>query len=192
MSIYISELTTSTDTMKYDEAKELLESIGFDVVPQVTDEYKHLIRRIDKMLSCNYIYMLDGWSSCKESRIEYAIAKELSIPILYETYFIPTCSKITMVQNAIHEVTGLTIREYASSRRSRNLFYARMLFVHFCSDLGFKLSQIATFINRDHSTITYVMNKYKDEVKYNRQFKKMAQSIENIINSEKNLQQQAL
>lgn len=187
MQIYISEV--SGDTAKYDEAKELLENIGFDVMPKNEADSLNIVGRIDRLMSCNYLYLMDGWSLCKESRIEYAVAREMNIPVLFETNFVPTHPKIVMIQDAIYQVTGLTLKDYASTSRTRNVFFARMLFVHFCHENGFRMTQIASFVQRDHSTIAYVINKYPDEYTYNFQFRELANKVRRIIEHEKNLQQ---
>jgi hypothetical protein len=44
----------------------------------------HMLKDIADLLQCKAIYMLQGWQESKGARIEYCIATELELHIMYE------------------------------------------------------------------------------------------------------------
>nr|DAW60341.1 MAG TPA: chromosomal replication initiator protein [Caudoviricetes sp.] len=45
-----------------------------------------------------------------------------------------------------------------------------------------KLTQIAKYVRRDHSSMLHLLRKYDDDFKYNPQFRDMATRVNNILN----------
>lgn len=45
---------------------------------------KLMARDIEELLTCDCIYLLDNWGKSKGARIEYAIARELGLTIIFE------------------------------------------------------------------------------------------------------------
>ena len=78
---------------------------------------------------------------------------------------------------AIHRATGLTREQITSRSRKIELVYARMIVVHYLDTSGMKTKDIAKCVNRDRSTIVYTSGKYKDEYRYNRIFRDMADRV---------------
>jgi hypothetical protein len=45
-----------------------------------------------------------------------------------------------------------------------------------------KLTNIAKYVHRDHTSMLYLLKKYEDETKYNPTFRELAQRVDNILN----------
>jgi len=93
---------------------------------------------------------------------------------------------VTRIQNAIYEVLGLRFDEYSQKLedgkwdKKLEKFYARLLFVHHCSKSGISPKQ---YIDLDRTTILYdYPAKYRNEIKVNQKFKKIAENVELKIN----------
>jgi hypothetical protein len=195
MKVYISGKITGLPIqdaeIKFQAAQDLLESLDFEVVNPLKNGLKkdsswkeHMVKDIDLILTCDVIYMIDGWTDSVGACIEYDIAVRTGKKILFESEVIKNLNLITKTKDAIHEVTGLTFNEYSSKSRKRDGFYARMLFAHECSENGIKISTISELIQRDRTTVLYTLNKYYDEVKYNPEFRRLAESFSEIIKEE--------
>lgn len=68
--------------------KTFLEQNGFDVIDSfLKDNDKNRIEMLGKSIEllgeADYIYMAKGWKDSKGCRIEYRVAKEYGIPIVY-------------------------------------------------------------------------------------------------------------
>lgn len=192
MKIYISGKITGIPIQeaetKFQAAQDLLEELGFDVVNPLKNGLKknssyeeHMKIDIELILSCDVVYMMDGWINSVGACIEYDIAIRMGKKILFESDMINELNSVTKIKDAIHEVTGLTFDEYASKSRKRDGFYARMLFAHHCFENGIKISTVSELIQRDRTTVLYTLNKYYDEVKYNPEFRRLAESFNEII-----------
>lgn len=192
MKIYISGKITGIPIQeaetKFQAAQDLLEELGFDVVNPLKNGLKknssyeeHMKIDIELLISCDIVYMLNGWIDSVGACIEYDIAVRMGKKILFESDMVNELNSVTKIKDAIHEVTGLTFDEYASKSRKRDGFYARMLFVHKCSENGMKITTISKLIQRDRTTVLYVLNKYDDEVKYNPEFRRLVEKFNEIM-----------
>lgn len=196
LRVYISGSTSNAElesvTAKFEEAKELLTELGFEVDYPLLSDADNLLLRVAKMQACQYMFFLNDWHSDRMSRIEHNIANELKLITLYEVSIRQTHPLVETVQGAVQEATGLVLSDYACKSRSRQLVYARMLFAHFCHINKMALTQIALYLQKDHATISWCLKKYDDEVKYNSQFRIMAHKVRDIIEVEKNLNKDVL
>lgn len=192
MKIYISGKITGIPIQeaetKFQAAQDLLEELGFDVVNPLKNGLKknssyeeHMKIDIELLISCDIVYMLNGWIDSVGACIEYDIAVRMGKKILFESDMVNELNSVTKIKDAIHEVTGLTFNEYSSKSRKRDGFYARMLFAHHCFENGIKISTVSELIQRDRTTVLYTLNKYYDEVKYNPEFRRLAESFNEII-----------
>lgn len=195
MLIYISGKISGLDykevEAKFRGAEDLLDYLGFTVVNPLDNGLtinhtwqQHMLRDIELLFPCDAIYMLDNWVESIGAGIEYDIAVRMDKDIWFESNIVNLHMEIIKIQDAIHEVTGLQFKEYTAKSRSRRLFYGRMLFAHHCRRLKMTLTGIAKLINRDHSSMVYVLNKYKDEFQYNAEFRKMAEKVNDLLYSE--------
>ncbi len=193
MKIYVSGKISG---LPYDEVKArfydcqaLLESIGFDVVNPITMGLhqeatweQHMVKDIELLLSCDSIYMMDNWTQSTGAGIEYDIAFRLGKDIWFESNIVRDNAKVMRIQNAIHEETGLKFSDYITKSRKRDGFYARMIFVYHCRAMKMKLTKIAKYVHRDHSSMLHLLRKYEDDFRFNGQFRELATRVNNILN----------
>ena len=195
MKVYISGQISGLDPFeaesRFDKAEEFLQGIGIDVVnpwdnglPEESTWIQHLCKDLEMLHECSHIYMMDGWQLSRGACIEYDFAIRTGKTVLFESGIIRNRGIILRIENAIHEVTGLTLREYSERSRKRDEFFARMLFVYHCRREKMKLVDIARYVNRDQSSMLHVLNKYNDEVKYNPFFRDMADRVSLLINKQ--------
>lgn len=192
MKIYISGKITGLNyadvLKKFNDAQDLLESLDFDVVNLLNNGLKeydtweqHMVKDIVELFHCEAIYMLDNWIDSIGAVIEYNIAKRMGKKIFFESNVVTNFNYVTRIKDAIHEVTGLTFSDYTSESRKRKCFYARMLFAHRCNENGIKIEDISKLIQRDRTTVLYVLNKYSDEVRYNQEFRQLVEKFNEIM-----------
>jgi chromosomal replication initiation ATPase DnaA len=68
----------------------------------------------------------------------------------------PPCPSLTAILKAVSEARGVSILDFRSVRRTRDLAKARWLYCWYCVEYTMKsYPQIARFINKDHSTVYY-------------------------------------
>lgn len=194
MKIYVSGKITG---LPIEEAKQrfansqaLLESIGFEVVNPLEfglcDEKasweSHMVKDIEMLFKCDAIYMMDNWTDSKGAQIEYDIANRLGKDVWFESNVRRENKEVMRIQNAIHEVTRMRFGEYITKSRKRDGFYSRMIFVYHCRKAKMKLTQIAKFVHRDHSSMLHLLNKYEDDFRFNPQFRELATRVNDILN----------
>lgn len=193
MRIYISGkisgLPYKEAEQRFEDAEALLTELGFEVINPLKnglathDEWiKHLCKDIEMLHSCDAIYMMDNWTESKGAQIEYDIANRLGKDVWFESNVRRENKEVMRIQNAIHEVTGMRFGEYITKSRKRDGFYSRMIFVYHCRKAKMKLTQIAKFVHRDHSSMLHLLNKYEDDFRFNPQFRELATRVNDILN----------
>lgn len=193
MRIYISGkisgLPLDDVKVRFADAKAFLDEIGFDAVnplekglPDDAPWEQHMVKDIELLLSCDAIYMMDNWMDSTGAGIEYDIAMRTGKDIWFESNIVRVNAKVMRIQNAIHEVTGLKLSDYIGKSRKRDGFYARMIFVHHCREMKMKLTKIAQYVHRDHSSMLHILKKYGDDMRFNPQFRELAMKVDNILN----------
>lgn len=196
MRIYISGkisgLPYNEVEQKFEDAEALLTELGFEVVNPLKNGLspdapwiKHFCKDIELLDSCDAIYMMDNWNDSRGARHEFEFAKKEGKDMLFETSVIVHNKEdeaVIRIQNAIHEVTGLRFNQYITKSRKRDGVFARMIFVYHCRKRKMKLTQIARYVHRDHSSMLHLLKKYDDDFKYNPQFREMATRVNNILN----------
>lgn len=182
--IYISGKVTGIPDAdvreKFTDACEFLNSIGFEAVnpvesglPSTATWEQHMVKDIELLFGCDAIYMMADWVDSKGASIEYDIAKRLGMPMFFDN----DVQVIARIAVAIQEVTGLSLHDYSTKSRKRNVLYARMLFVHHCRKQGMTLSMIAGHIHRNHSSVLHMVAAYENDFRYNPKFKRMAVEV---------------
>lgn len=193
MKVYISGkisgLPIQEAKERFDNAQALLESCGLDTVNPMSKEMpenatwkQHMVKDIELLLSCDAIYLMDNWADSRGAQIEYDIANRMKLEFIFESDYIYRNKEVFKIQSAIHEVMGIRLCEYNTKSRNRDFVFARMIFVYQCRRKKMKLTQIAKYVHRDHSSMLHLLNKYNDEVRYNPQFRDMAARVDNILN----------
>lgn len=194
MKIYvsgkISGLPIEEAKQRFANSQALLESIGFEVVNPLEfglcDEKasweSHKVKDIELLFGCDAIYMMDNWTGSTGAGIEYDIAFRLGKDIWFESSFARDNRNVMRIQNAIHEVMGLKFSDYITKSRKRDGFYARMIFVHHCRAMKMKLTKIAQYVHRDHSSMLHLLKKYNDDMRFNPPFRDLATKVNDILN----------
>ena len=194
MKIYISGkisgLPYDVVQTRFNDAESLLAEIGFEVVNPLKNGLavdstwnEHLCKDIAMLLPCDAIYMMDNWVDSLGASIEYDIAFRMGKDIWFESNVVRDDMRVLRIQNAIHEVMGMRFNEYVTKSRKRDGVFARMIFVHHCRrQYKMKLTKIAKYVHRDHSSLLHLLKKYNDDFKYNPQFRELATQVDNILN----------
>ena len=95
MKIYISGKISGTDLTetrkRFAAVAKVMKRLGVEPVNPLEnglsehDTWKaHMLKDIADLLQCKAIYMLQGWEESKGARIEYYIATEIGMHIMYE------------------------------------------------------------------------------------------------------------
>lgn len=95
MKIYISGKISGTDLTetrkRFAAVAKAMKRLGVEPVNPLEnglsehDTWKaHMLKDIAALLQCKAIYMLQGWQESKGARIEYCIATEIGLHIMYE------------------------------------------------------------------------------------------------------------
>lgn len=200
MKIYISGrisgLPYEEVVEKFGIAKRHLSGLGFIVVnpldnglEQEESWQNHMIADIALLFKCDAIYMLFDWLDSKGAMIEKHIAQTTGMGIFYESKMeedqrLNTKRDATLfkVESAIQEVTGLSRIDYAVASRKREVYFARLIFTWQCYQGGIKnRSFIGKCLDKDHATPLRALKKYPDEVKYNSEFRAVAERVNHIL-----------
>lgn len=186
MKVYISGKITglplSEAEERFKDAEELISALNLTPVnplknglPRHRSWEEHMAKDIELLKQCEAIFMLENWEDSRGAKIEYDFAIGSGKTIMYENQ-ISNGRDLQKLTTAIHEVTGLTIKDLTDERRTRDTVFARMIFAWHCKDM--RPDDIGRIINRDRCTVGYYLNRYEDEVKYNPSFAKLASNVE--------------
>jgi hypothetical protein len=194
MKIYISGRITGLDPdvvkQNFAYGCELVSKNGFKPVNPLkngllynSDWKDHLLKDIEMILDCDGIFMLSDWKESKGARIEHFIAKEIGLFVTYQSSFEGLEVKLTRIKEVIFEITGYNLDKYLElKKKDREIYFIRLIFVNECLRLGLSdLDVIAKIINRDASTLRRYKEKYDQERKFNKYFRKMAQDVEDVL-----------
>ena len=95
MKIYISGKISGTDLTetraRFAAVAKAMKRLGYEPVNPLDNGLSehdtweaHIVKDIATLLQCKAIYMLQDWQESKGARIEYYIATEIGMPIMYE------------------------------------------------------------------------------------------------------------
>lgn len=90
-------------------------------------------------------------------------------------------NEVKNIEQAVQRVTGLRLEDYSTKSRAREVFDARVIFVHECTKTGLSVAAISKIINRARATVMYAQNVYADNVKYDPDFREIAEEVERIL-----------
>lgn len=186
MKVYISGKITGLPITEAEErfkdAEELITALNLTPVnplknglPRHSTWEEHMAKDIELLKQCEAIFMLENWEDSRGAKIEYDFAIGSGKTIMYENQ-ISSGRDLHQLTKAIHEVTGLTIKDLTDERRTRDTVFARMIFAWHCK--GMRPDDIGRILNRDRCTVIHYLNRYEDEVKYNPSFAKLARRVE--------------
>lgn len=192
MKVYISGKITGLPITEAEErfkdAEELISALNLTPVnplknglPRHSSWEEHMAKDIELLKQCEAIFMLENWEDSRGAKIEYDFAIGSGKTIMYENQ-ISNGRDLQKLTTAIHEVTGLTIKDLTDERRTRDTVFARMIFAWHCKDM--RPDDIGRILNRDRCTVGYYLNRYEDEVKYNPVFAKLANKVDKKMKKE--------
>lgn len=191
----ISGLPFDEVVSRFNEAEELLASIGIEPVNPLknglssSDKWeRHMVRDIELLMGCDSILMLENWTDSKGARIEKYIAEEQNLLVQFESTIIKHNTRVQRIQEAIHEVMGLRFEDYTTKSRLRTFYFARIIFVNHCRKCeNMTLAEIARLVCRDHTTLHHYINNFKDEIRYNPEFRELSERVDKIMNKSASL-----
>lgn len=187
----ISGLPLDAAKAAFAEAADLLRSQGHNPVstfdtglPDGSSWDQHMLANIALLTTCDKIFMMAGWERSRGSRVEYKIAVERRMPVIFATNANKVAARTEMVdwiKEAIGEVFGRPY-EYFWNQTTRTAFFARAIFIHHCSyDAGIPIEAIMKMVKRKHSTVLYAIKKYQDSCRYDPEFRETAAKVKKIL-----------
>ena len=185
--IYISGQITGLSfdevSAKFEKAEIALKERGYNVVsplktgiPYDAPWEVHVAIGILLLISCDSMYLLPDWKYSKGATLEKNIAELLGKNMIYEE-----TTGFVELKQAISEVMGIPFYDITGGSRKRNIVFARMIYSHFCNRQGESITNIATEMKHDHSTIIYYLRKFKDDYKFNPKFREIVNRIESTL-----------
>lgn len=173
----ISGINLNLARSRFDEAEQLLLSVGFDDVynPMKHQDcetwHQYMRRDIIELMNCDVIFMLNGWELSKGARIEQSIATQIEMPILYETE--RRLALNDEIKKIVSKVTYVDVDSIVSKSRKQKCFFARMLCAVLLRECNYSLYNIGEAINRDHATVIYYLKTHGTELDYNSEYRSM-------------------
>lgn len=174
----ISGINQNLARSRFDEAEQLLLSVGFDEVfnPMTLqgscETWEQYMRRdIAQLMTCDVIFMLDGWELSKGARVEHNIAQQINMSILYETE-----RRVALndeIKKIVSKVTYVDIEDIVSKNRKQKFFFARMMCAVLLRECNYSLYNIGAAINRDHATVVYYLKQHDTELDFNSEYRAM-------------------
>jgi hypothetical protein len=174
MVVYISGKMTGLepeiDKKNFQKAKEFLQNAGYDCVNPI-DLNNSGVAWIDAMkvditelMQCNAIAMLPNWKESKEATIEHYIAFNLGLKVFYlieiSGNLILSLTQDDALLIYIEKAIGITSEMIRQDTKNRNIADARKIYSKIAREIYNKQwEEIATTINRDHSTAQAARNK---------------------------------
>lgn len=187
MRVFILGLNFDQAESRFEAAEAYLNSIGLKAVNPFKSELqsaenwqKRVLKKIELLFTCEAIFLLNDWHSSTEARIEKHVAEDCSKTIMLEAGSIedPT----GRIKDAIYQVTGLKFEQYTTESKKRELYFARLIFVHCCLKYeDMDPSEFSKLINRDATLMTRYTFKFDNEVRLNKQFRKLVEDVERIL-----------
>jgi len=111
-----------------------------------------------------------------------SIAEELGMKVIFQTSENPNLIPF-MVKEAILEVTGMSFEVYTEKNRSRNEYFARLIFAHQCIHREcMTICEIAAALKRNESNVQKYKGKYEIEMKVNKGFRRNAKRVNDFLN----------
>lgn len=84
-------------------------------------------------------------------------------------------------EEAVFEVTGMTLEDLRGPRRFTDVVFARMVFAYLCYDEVKPTVLLASYLNRDHATVLYWHSKHEEYSKYDNLYIFMLNAMENVF-----------
>lgn len=192
MKTFISgliRLHTDDDKVKFEKAEYYLKEMNhYPINPLKINNYclASWPIRLETLSSCEAIFLLSDWLQSEESRMEKYYSEVTGKEVLFQSRLendryagVQHESDISKITDVIYEVTGLQLRDYQDGPRTTEKYFCRVLFSVQCGKVGIEPEDIVLhkYIRRDITTILYYLKKYSEELKFNPEFRAMAQKV---------------
>lgn len=183
MSRFAMGLQAQIDAPTYEMRVAILrrkaESLGKDIPSDVVDFIANRVTSNIRELEGN-INKVIAIASLKAQEIDLPLAKEL-LGIADSVSYAPVA--ITEIQQAVCEYFKLKHSDLVSSKRSRAYSLPRQLAMYLARDLTKQsLADIgAMFGNKDHSTVIYSIQKARERIAGDAEFRAAAEKLQTII-----------
>ncbi len=128
------------------------------------------------ILSCDAIYLLDGWLDSEHSILERNIMERMGKVILFEKKLAKykAFDKTERLRNTIHDITGCSFSSIIAKGRERERYYPRILFCYYCHTyLGINKITIAQLVKRHFTSVIHALGQYEDLNEFDNEFKDM-------------------
>ena len=117
------------------------------------------------LMSCDTLYLLDGWFYSKHCVSEYNIMQGLGKRIHYQD-----CNPINDIFNEtlrlrkiIHEASGYDFFYYTAKGREIEKVYPRFIFIYYSFHyLNISIQDIAKILRLDRTTIIHALNRFEE------------------------------
>jgi hypothetical protein len=129
------------------------------------------------LIGCEAVCLLPDWEHCELATLEKEIAEATGKQVMYRKN-----REFETLKNTLQRVTGIPFCFVAGNSRRREYVYARMIFAHYAGQGGASVERIAGELNRNHSTVTYYLQKFDGEVKFNHAFSRIAAKVDEMLN----------
>lgn len=126
------------------------------------------------MLSCDAIYLLDGWFDSSHSISERGIMENMGKAVIYEKKlpFYHIFDKTERLRHLIHEYTGCDYDSIRAQGRDTEKYHPRVLFCYYCyTYLKISKIDISKLINRHRSSVLHTLEQYESLNKFCPEFK---------------------
>lgn len=142
------------------------------------------IRFLDELKvfeGCEMLFLMDKWDECPACIHIKLEAERTQKDIWRESVMNREKRGMEAVKHAIFDVLGVPFGAYSSKGRDYKNHLFRMIYIKHCRKFGISLQIIGNSVHRDHSTIIHSLGLYDDEYRYNREFRKMADSVNDYM-----------
>jgi hypothetical protein len=101
----------------------------------------------------------------------------------FELFMRESFPVLTKAEEAIYEVTGITLEQMRSKRRLAEYVYARVIFWNLCYKEVQSNTYLSSYLNRTHATGCSYGGNYIDNHEYDFIFQNMLKEVTNVFNS---------
>lgn len=167
-------------------AEDYYASYGYEVINPLTINpdnpswHQAMRRDIAALMQCSTIVMLPGWKLSAGAILEHHIATKLGFEIVYHDN---RKEVINDILSAIYSITGICYEQLRSASRKRDYVDARRIYAKAAKELtNYTYTELGNIINRDHSTIIYLIKSCNDLLLTDNRFSEVYNSTINYLN----------
>lgn len=185
--VYVSGRITDNDEWEaeFNTAREYLGTFGHvgvlpveNGLPFSSSWGDHLKADLSVIDGCDAILMLQNWKLSRGARIEHEYAVGTRKIVFYQSKNDADLILADKIIGTVCRVSGITVDEMRSGVRTNRLANARLVIIGLVSrTTDLRQQQVASLINRDHSTVATRMATFSDLYKYNKDFRQLVNKV---------------